>query len=238
MAVKLTKIVVIDVETTGILDTDKLIELASVRFDTEGEILQAEKVGWYSDTWEIHSQALFNPGIPIPPIASAIHHITDKDVVHSPVFSQNDWEAFTDQSEILASHNWGFDSKYVPKDPRPAICTWKCALRLWSESPSYSNQCLRYYLGLQPNLCGAGYPHRALYDAIVTTALLKRILEEKTIDELVTISLKPALLTRVKFGKYNGKAWSDVPQDYLNWVINHDFDENMKFTANYWLGNK
>lgn len=230
----MTIIAVIDTETTGILDTDKLIELASVRFDTEGQLVEAE-VGWYSDDWELYASSCFNPQIPIPPVASAIHHITDKDVINESQFTETHWKQFTNPANIIASHNWDFDKKYVPADSRPAICTWKCALRVWPDAPSHSNQALRYYLNTNPNVCGVRYPHRALYDSIVTCSLLKFLLKEKSIDELIAFSKEPALLNKIKFGKYLGKNWQDVPKDYLNWILLRNFDDNVKFTAKYWL---
>jgi DNA polymerase-3 subunit epsilon len=71
---KLTRpIILIDCEVTG-LDpvTDRLIELAMLAFDGDKIIS--------------NSSCRFNPGIPIPPEATAIHGITDADVADCIAF--------------------------------------------------------------------------------------------------------------------------------------------------------
>lgn len=40
-----------------------------------------------------------------------------------------------------------------------------------------------------------------------------------------------------KFGKHKGTLWSQVPRDYLDWVVNKsDFtDEDVLYTARHYL---
>ena len=57
------------------------------------------------------------------------------------------------------------------------ICTYKCALRVWPDLVSHSNQALRYTLGLiNPHGIDRKTlnPHRALSDVIVTSAIFER----------------------------------------------------------------
>ena len=69
---------VIDIETTGIDPaTDAIIEIASVDMVRGGGITNA------MDT-------LVRPGKPIPPGASAIHHIIDEDLKDAPPLSRGD----------------------------------------------------------------------------------------------------------------------------------------------------
>ena len=64
----------LDVETTGLSTaTDRIIELALIRVTPQGDVLERVR--------------RFNPGIPIPAEATAIHGITDEDVAHEPPFS-------------------------------------------------------------------------------------------------------------------------------------------------------
>jgi DNA polymerase-3 subunit epsilon len=64
----------LDLETTGLSTTsDRIIELALIRISPHGDVLEKER--------------RFNPGIPIPPEATAIHGITDDDVADEPPFS-------------------------------------------------------------------------------------------------------------------------------------------------------
>jgi len=63
-----------DLETTGLsLNTDRIVELALIRVSPQGDVLERVR--------------RFNPGIPIPPEATAIHGITDDDVADQPPFS-------------------------------------------------------------------------------------------------------------------------------------------------------
>jgi DNA polymerase-3 subunit epsilon len=74
MPLNLTKaIVFFDLETTGANVTqDRIVEIAALRIDPSGE--------------EIEKHWLVNPGIPIPPVTTSIHGITDKDVENAPSF--------------------------------------------------------------------------------------------------------------------------------------------------------
>lgn len=63
-----------DLETTGLSTTsDRIVELALIRVSPQGDVLERVR--------------RFNPGIPIPPEATAIHGITDADVADEPPFS-------------------------------------------------------------------------------------------------------------------------------------------------------
>jgi DNA polymerase-3 subunit epsilon len=66
-------LVFFDIETTGLsLTNDRIIELALIKITPQGDVL--EKV------------RRFNPGIPIPPEATAIHGITDAEVAGEASF--------------------------------------------------------------------------------------------------------------------------------------------------------
>jgi DNA polymerase III epsilon subunit family exonuclease len=65
-------LVIFDVETTGLTEEDRIVELGLVRFE-QGEVVQQ----WGS---------LINPGVSIPKDATAIHGISDADVADAPSF--------------------------------------------------------------------------------------------------------------------------------------------------------
>lgn len=66
-------LVFFDLETTGLnLRTDRIIELALIKVTPQGDVM--EKV------------RRFNPGMPIPPEATAVHGITDADVADEAPF--------------------------------------------------------------------------------------------------------------------------------------------------------
>lgn len=107
-------------------------------------------------------------------------------------------------------------------------------------TPSHSNQVLRYWLDLDRS---SGFdramampPHRALPDAYVTAHILIRLLKESTIEEMVGISSRPALLRRIGFGKHKGLLFSEAPSDYLRWIVDKaEFDVDVTATARFWL---
>jgi DNA polymerase-3 subunit epsilon len=64
----------LDLETTGLSTiSDRIVELAIIRISPQGDVLERVR--------------RFNPGIPIPPEAAAVHGITDEDVADEPAFS-------------------------------------------------------------------------------------------------------------------------------------------------------
>lgn len=177
---------------------------------------------------------LVNPGRPIPVEARAIHHIDDDMVRDAP-----DWamaRAVIEQgADVYCSHNAAFDRQFFSTD-RPFICTYKVALRLWPDCPKHSNQCLRYWLGLDLDPALAMPPHRAGPDAFVTAHILKRALDEAEITDMLEWSGQPSLLPRVGFGKHYGKGWHEVPDDYLEWCLKQkDMDPDVIFTVRHHL---
>jgi exodeoxyribonuclease X len=125
---------VIDVESTGIpseTEAHALVEVA--RTDL-----------WLSASGEIEiigpAAMLVNPGRPIPPEASAVHHITDKDVAGAP--PPDVGCAFLNEGtvDIFCAQNADFDRQFFGGGGRPWICSWKSSLRIWPDAPGHSNR--------------------------------------------------------------------------------------------------
>jgi len=51
------------------------------------------------------------------------------------------------------------------------------------------------------------------------------------------VSNNPILIPRMPFGKHKGMLFSEVPQDYLEWLLGTELDEDMAFTVKTNLGN-
>ena len=234
---------VIDLETTGIdPQIDAIVEMAGVW--REGDFDEKNSMKAYA--------ALCNPGRTIPPEAKSVHHIVEKMVSGAPdpltvwanLITAYGEFAPSDGSPTLVAHNAKFDRGFMNKllpelEGYPFwVCTYKCAMVMYPDAPSHSNQGLRYWLELEPEIPDNLYPHRALYDAIVTEAILQEMLKDKPLEELVEISSKPILLTKVRFGKWKGSQWNHVPRDYLSWIVRQgDMDEDVLFTARHYLEN-
>ena len=216
-----TTALVIDLETTGLdPSTDRIVEIAVVGVDCRHRQLHTV----------FHS--LVDPGIPIPPEASAVHHITTEMVTgKAPALADilPALEALAHSDIPFAAHHAQFDLAFLtPVLPAwsaaPWICTCRTAKHLLPDAPSHSNQALRYRLGL--NVPGDDAPHRALGDARATAVLLAHQLETAgSIDRLLELTRQPALLLRVPFGKHRGRFWSEIPHDYLDWAARQNWDD-------------
>lgn len=181
---------------------------------------------------------LINPEVPIPVETSAIHHITDSDVKTHRTWAQvkGDLVAwFRDRKPlpIFVAHNAKYEKVVLGEFPPVVwICTYKCALRVWPDSPNHKNETLRYYLGLGTGRSRDQRTHSARHDCEVTFQLLKALLEHATIEQLVEWTEQPAKLPKVPFGMHRGKKWSEVPDGYFQWMFKQsDMDPDVMACA-------
>ena len=205
------------------------------------------EIGWQdvalgtAGRWELtddRGQYLVDPGRPIPPVTQAVHHIIDEDVAGAPF-----WRDIApvvlrpaERPIALAAHRASFEQRFcTPALSSGAdwICTWKCALRLWPDSPSFSNQVLRYWrkpAGLDRAL---GLPvHRALPDAYVTAHHLRDMLATASVAQLLAWSAEPGLLPRVPAGPERGRPWRELDDEILARFA-ADRDEDIRFSAQH-----
>lgn len=224
----------VDLETTGLEPTDKVVEIGAADLNTD----LADEIIFAGETF-------INPGIPIPPLLSAIHHIIDGDVADALPWPNGAAGIFAgwgtgEAADAYAAHNAKFERQWITDDltgGKPWICTYRCALRVWPELPGHSNQQLRYLLnpeGLDRDL--ARDTHRSFPDAYVTAFILRELLKHATVVQLIAWSGEPALLPRVQFGKHRGEKWETVPADYLQWILRQaDMGEDLHHTARHHL---
>ena len=222
-------IVIIDTETTGLdPEKDRVVEIAAVRLEKTG------------DEWAIISEksCLVDPGRPIPAAASAVHHLTDADVVDARNLAEAIEYLEIREKDVLAAHNATFDRSMLPTlEDHPWICTWKVANKIVTSAPSYSNQVLRYHLGLDVKTGDGreGQPHSALYDAKTTAQLMLHLLTHTTAKEMVEITKEPVLLRTMPFGKHRGVVFAEVPADYRKWLLGRDnLDRDLKYTLEHY----
>lgn len=225
-------VAVIDTETTGAEETDQVCEIAVVS-------VTGGRAGKGRDQ-------LINPTCSVSPVARAVHHITDEELRCAPTMKELMDRRVSvlnliRNADYVAGHYVDFDLKMLAQSGfnsvKPSICTWRCARHLWPDAPAFGNQVLRYWLSLvvpktnQP-------PHRAMTDALATASLLARMLELRTLDDLVTLTSSPVLLTKVYFGQYRGQTWREVrlkDRGYLSWILKQDFGPDEMYTAEHWL---
>jgi DNA polymerase-3 subunit epsilon len=95
-------IVVIDVETTGIGDDARVVDVAAVRFEAGLPVARFS--------------SLVNPGVPIPAEATAVHGVTDEMVAGAPILA----DALNDGSwlrvckwAVPCAYNAPFDRRFI-----------------------------------------------------------------------------------------------------------------------------
>ena len=220
----MTIIRVLDFETCGLPPDNQIVEVATV------DLIEVA-TGWSrGESWS----SLVNPGRPIPPEASAVHHITDEMVKDAPKIG--DLGITGEGLYAFAAHNAKFERACAPwLEGSRWICTYRCATSAWPNAPAFGNHALRYWLKLR-FAQDPGPSHRAAGDAYVTAALLNQLLGMFPVETLVAVSAEPALLPRFAFGRFAGKPMAELPNDYLRWVVeNIRDDEDVNFTARYTL---
>lgn len=205
---------VVDVETTGMNPTvDRVVEVACVVI----------RCGNIVETFD----SFVNPGREIPATASAIHHITNRDVKDAPPLEeiQPRLTAIC-RDAVVVAHNATFDLAFLPfLAERPVLCSMRFAMRVLPEAPNYKNQVLRYHLGVDDALGAQTLAHRALGDAQVTARILAVCIDrhlarggsDDVLGLLSDVSV-PRLLTSLTFGRYRGVDITNVPADYLRWI--------------------
>lgn len=213
---------VVDFEFTGIdPDVDRIVEVGVV---------------WFKDGERREWQTLVNPQVPIPPTASAVHHITDADVAGAPTFDQVApiIRKVLKTSTVIA-HAAELDALILGAElaehiePSEWICSWRLARHLYPLAPSYGNQELRYWLELA--LGRDVIPHRALGDARTTFEVLLHLL----MDLPASCARDPIELAEVRalanstipvqympFGPFAGTPLPRVPRKFLTRAIGAD----------------
>ncbi|WP_279481791.1 exonuclease domain-containing protein [Aureimonas sp. SK2] len=228
---------VIDVETAGHgLADDAVIEIGSVDLDlTTGRIFDPR-------------ETLVDPGgVSITPGARRVHRISDEMLAGAPDFATA--RAAFGGASVYAAQRASFDRSRL-KLPGAWLCTYKLALRAFPGVRAHGLQSLVKYVPLDlsdvaEQLKGSN-PHRALYDALCTAVLLRRIAAEllprcrDAADFLVRaerVSAEPALLARLRFGRHKNVPIAEVPLDYLEWLIREPgMDADALFTARHQVG--
>jgi exodeoxyribonuclease X len=221
---------VIDIESTGLdpaKDGAEPVEIAWTDVCQNGP-------GWHPSP--LTTATLVKPSKPIPPQASAVHHITDAMVADAPSWDAVMAELRGDASGdiVYAAHYARFEQQFLKEVQGPWICTYKLAIHLAPKAPAYGLQVLRYWTGLELDPERVSPPHRAGPDSYVTAALLTRMLAKVSVDEAIAITERPIILPKLGFGTHAGVPLDDVPSDYLQWILDKNtFDSDVVATAKY-----
>jgi len=198
-----------DTETTGVKpDKDRIIELAA-----------------YDPLNDTTFQSLISPSCPIPPEASAIHHITDDMVENAPTFKQVgiDFAAFCKGDCVLIAHNNdAFDLPFLRAEYERSELTFpkwamidslKFSRKYRPDLPRHSLQHLREYHGIPANQA-----HRALDDVIILHRVFSEMIDDLSMELIIELLNEKRVLRHMPFGKHRGKPLKEIPPDYIRWL--------------------
>lgn len=240
----MAKYVLLDTETTGAGEGDRIIQLGFM-------VLDGKNVEVYND--------LCLAPLPIGYGAMEVHGITPDMIEGKPPCSETSAFqalcALNTPENILIIHNAPFDLGMLAKEEFTSkmrlIDTLRCARHLFDEEEAHRLQYFRYRLGLykieQAEADALGIEVKA-HDAIGDVLVLKLFLSElrkrlqerfegvNPIDKMVELTQTPVFYTRpLKFGKYKGKTLTEIAEadkGYLTWMLGNmeSLDEDMRYS--------
>ncbi len=124
----MTKVLVLDTETTGVSSSDEPIEVAAALYEVDSSGNLVAKVGSYYGRRE--------PSVPISFMAQKVHKITKADLVGKD-FDHDKLKALISNADIIVAHNADFDARMLePLYPEIKAKSWRCSLNQWPWRPA------------------------------------------------------------------------------------------------------
>ncbi len=230
-------IVFFDLETTGTdIARDRIVQIAALKMHPDGK--------------EELRTRLINPGIPIPPSATAIHHITNEMVAQEPRFRDiaRGLADIFHGSDIGGFNSNRFDIPILVEEfgrcsiPFPEQDAKLVDVQVIYHRKEERTLAAAYKFYCSKNLEGA---HDAGADVKATLEVFKQQLEKyddigTTLEELHRYSNSDAIVDYARklmrnekgeivyaFGKNRGKPVLDDP-GYAEWMLDGDFPESTK----------
>ncbi|MGR3619901.1 MAG: exonuclease domain-containing protein [Roseovarius sp.] len=164
--------VVFDTETTGLSPRggDEIVQIAGLRI-VNGRILRGESF-----------ETLVNPGRPIPPASTRVHHVTDAMVADAPGIAEAG-RCFHDfcRGAVLVAHNAPFDLAFLRLKEQaigrhfdnPVLCTVLMSAGLFAHSGQHTLDALCDRFGVH---IPAQARHTAMGDTVATAEVFVRML--------------------------------------------------------------
>jgi exodeoxyribonuclease X len=224
-----TQVLFLDTETTGAdPETAEVCELA---------LLLATYAGFDRDqSADSLLEILVKPSSPVPPEASAIHHITNRMLADRPAIADiaGSVRELVDRADFVCAHNLAFDLTILKRElpdvfgsvtPTMELDSLRLARHIWPAIPSHALQALRYRYELDAGL--EGDAHRALFDTVLVRSLVEHVLGAGLTDcpdwnSLAEFCRSPLDIQTFSFGKYRGKLVEDIAAedaDYIRWLL-------------------
>ncbi|RLA74034.1 MAG: 3'-5' exonuclease [Epsilonproteobacteria bacterium] len=243
------KYIILDTETTGTGETDRVIQLGYV-------VLGAKEV-------EVHNE-FFSSDIPISFGAMEVHGITPDLLVGKPTCSESTsykrlLELNTNDNYMII-HNAPFDLGMLEKEgfktQMKVIDTLRVAKHILPDEDAHRLQYFRYKMELykeeEQEAAKLGVvvkAHDAIGDVLVLKLLLTKLREEvarqfpdeNPVEKMVDLTATPIIVKSFRFGKHKGKTLEEVAASdsgYLRWMLSsmENLDDDMRYSINSVLG--
>ena len=239
------KYVILDTETTGVGETDRVIQLGFV-------VLGAKEV-------VVHNE-FYSSDVPISFGAMEVHGITPQMIEGKPTCKESiaykRLEELNTNENYIIIHNAPFDLGMLEKEgfntKMKVIDTLRVAKHIMPDEEAHRLQYFRYKMGLykdeQKEAEALGVvikAHDAIGDVLVLKLFLTKLKEaivsvfpnENPVEKMVDLTNTPILVKSFKFGKYKGKTLKEVASSdagYLRWMLSsmENLDDDMRYSIN------
>ncbi|PHR56499.1 MAG: DNA polymerase III subunit epsilon [Arcobacter sp.] len=233
------KIIILDTETTGVLEEDRIIQLSYIVTDAKGKIE------------EVHNEFCQAP-LTIKFDAMAIHHITPEELEGKPECTELKGLArlheLNTSDNLIVIQSAEFDLGMLAKEgfesKMQLVDTFRMHRLFYHEDP-HGLQYNRYALGLykkeaaQMKELGVQIAaHDALGDVIVLKNFYDYLLGDHEEEKMMELCSKPILLDLMPFGKHKGKRIEEVATSErrsLSYMLEtFDLDQDLKYSFQYY----
>jgi DNA polymerase-3 subunit epsilon/exodeoxyribonuclease X len=243
------KYIILDTETTGTGDFDRIIQLGYM-------VLGSKEI-------EIHNE-FFSSNVPINFAAMEVHGITPemiegKTACKESISYKRLLELNTPENYLII-HNAPFDIGMLEKEgfktQMKIIDTLRVAKHIFPDEEAHRLQYFRYKMELykeeqkEADTLGIKIKaHDAIGDVLVLKLFLSKLKEiilnqfpgENPVEKMVDLTATPILIKSFNFGKYKGKTLQEVALSdagYLRWMLTNmeNLDDDMRYSINTVLG--
>ncbi len=241
----MAKYILLDTETTGAGENDRIIQLGYLVLDGANT--------------EVYNE-FCSSDVPISYGAMEVHGITPEMIEGKPKCT--DLKAYNKLLELntpqnyLIIHNAPFDVGMLEKEgfenKMQLIDTLRVAKHLLPDEEGHRLQYFRYRMGLykregeEAKRLGIEVKaHDAIGDVLVLKLLLSELRKlvmqkfpgEESVAKMVELTKTPIFVEKFRFGKYKGKTIQEVAlQDrgYLEWMLNkmENLDDDLRYSIN------
>jgi DNA polymerase-3 subunit epsilon len=233
-------LVVLDLETTGTsIKTDRVVQFAGVRIFADRRPRE-------------NLELLINPGIPIPPSATEVNHITDEMVRDAPRFEavSDRIERFLADADLAGFNVLAYDIPLLRAELERCHKPFNLVGRRVVDGMTIFKHYERRDLAAAVKFyCGVDQPtaHQALADALATVQVIQAQLDRyddipRTLEGLDRLSRGRRItpdgrlvwqegVPCIGFGAHQGVPLQTMVKehrDYLSWILKSDFSEEVK----------